>query len=306
MIGSERAGYSVYINTKDHLKLSQPTTAREIQQKMDEINNDKDLIPALVSKWHNKSYELANEIHDDTVAVTVAVWNKQKGELNFYSDGLDHSQEGIVIECSQNLENPNWLEEQGIKDNVKSVRFDETLQYCEPKSCNSWFKDFKNLEKIDGIEYLELKDCLDTGSMFENCESLKSVDLRVLNAGKVENIENMFRGCRSISEIDFNKFNTDVIAQQLSSVGLETLENCSKIGFLQDTVQQDILRVVPENIKPVFYGQDFNPRKFQEEVQKEAKDVAQKTHEARARQRGSKEPVGKDGYKVPGEDIGSR
>ena len=142
--------------------------------------------------------------------------------------------------------------------------------------------------------------------MFEGCEKLRAVDLRVTNAGNIQQIENMFKGCKSLEEIDLNKFNTDVIAQQLNTIGLETLENCKKIGFLQDTIDQDILRAVPENIKPVFYGQDFNPHKFQQDVQKEAKDVAQKTHEARVKQRESKEPVGKDGYKIPGEDIGSR
>lgn len=142
--------------------------------------------------------------------------------------------------------------------------------------------------------------------MFEGCEKLKSVDLRVVKADKIQNIENMFRGCRSLEEIDLNKFNTDVIAQQLDTIGLDTLDNCKKIGFLQDTIDQDILRAVPENIKPVFYGQDFNPHKFQKDIQKEAREVSQKAHEVKTKGRSDRGTLGKEGYKIPGEDIGSR
>lgn len=50
VIGSDLAGWSVYVNTKTHQQLSQPDIAHKLQVKMDELNNDKDLIPVLVSK----------------------------------------------------------------------------------------------------------------------------------------------------------------------------------------------------------------------------------------------------------------
>lgn len=300
--------WNLHISANDHMKLSNPQIASEVSKLMNQYVNDAELIPVLVDKWQKDSFDFANKVHDASVENTVVVWNKQEGTLNFYSDGLDHSNEGIVIECSQNLEIPEWIKEKGLCDNVKSVRFDETLQFCEPRSCDSWFKDFKKLEKIEGIEYLELKECVDTSSMFENCESLRNVDLRVVHAENIKQVENMFRGCKAIEEIDFNKFNTDIIARQLNTVGLETLENCKKIGFLQDTVGQDILRSVPENIKPVFYCKDFDPQKFQKEVQKEAREVSQKAQDVKSKTRshGDKETLGKNGYKIPGEDIGTR
>ena len=50
-----------------------PKNALKIQDKLDELNKDKEAIPALVEKWHKKSYEMANKVHDESVKKTVAV-----------------------------------------------------------------------------------------------------------------------------------------------------------------------------------------------------------------------------------------
>ena len=63
-----------------------------------------------------------------------------------------------------------------------------------------------NLETIEGLQYLQTEDVKDMGSMFLNCRSLKSVDVRFFNTAKVEDMSAMFEGCQSLKEIDIAGF----------------------------------------------------------------------------------------------------
>ena len=46
--------------------------------------------------------------------------------------------------------------------------------------------------------------------MFEDCKSLKSLDVSRFDVGNVENMGYMFYGCESLEELDVGKFKTDV------------------------------------------------------------------------------------------------
>ena len=64
-------------------------------------------------------------------------------------------------------------------------------------------------------------------SLFENCNSLKSLDLSSLAIKSTRNIEKMFKNCYSLTSIDISRFNTSNIYYMASM-----FESCSKLSSL--------------------------------------------------------------------------
>ena len=46
--------------------------------------------------------------------------------------------------------------------------------------------------------------------MFENCESLTSVDISSFNTGKLKGISSLFFGCKNLSYIDISSFPNNI------------------------------------------------------------------------------------------------
>ncbi|WP_368854997.1 BspA family leucine-rich repeat surface protein, partial [Salmonella sp. gx-f5] len=59
--------------------------------------------------------------------------------------------------------------------------FNASFANARPTSCNEWFFSCSNLTTIEGIEYLNTAKVTNMNKMFDNCESLKSLDLTKFN-----------------------------------------------------------------------------------------------------------------------------
>ena len=79
--------------------------------------------------------------------------------------------------------------------------FDESFASVRPITCGSWFAGFWYLTAIEGIENLNTSEVTSMDDMFNNCESLTSLDLSNFNTAKVTDMSFMFSECSQLETI---------------------------------------------------------------------------------------------------------
>ena len=131
-----------------------------------------------------------------------AMFDAATGTLTFSYKGF--KPEG-AYELNEGENTPKWISKNSY---VKKVVFDASFANARPASCNEWFFSCSNLTTIEGIEYLNTAKVTNMNYMFDNCESLKSLDLTNFNTENVENMSFMFRDCYALESLDLSSFNT--------------------------------------------------------------------------------------------------
>lgn len=149
----------------------------------------------------------------------------------------------------------NYVERKAIQ----TVVFDESFKHARPKSCDQWFYLFEGLTKIEHLDYLNTSEVENMGSMFSNCTSLETLDLSSFNTEKVTNmsemfvgstnlrtinlpkgfigsnvtdLNGMFRGCASLTELDLSGSNAEKVKNMGSMFyGCVALSNLNLSGF---------------------------------------------------------------------------
>lgn len=149
----------------------------------------------------------------------------------------------------------NYVERKAIQ----TVVFDESFKDARPKSCNAWFYCFEGLTKIEHLDYLNTSEVENMGSMFSKCTSLETLDLSSFNTEKVTNmlamfegsmslrtiklpkgfigsnvtdLNGMFRGCVSLTELDLSGSNAEKVKNMNSMFyGCVALSNLNLSGF---------------------------------------------------------------------------
>lgn len=149
----------------------------------------------------------------------------------------------------------NYVERKAIQ----TVVFDESFKDARPKSCNAWFYSFEGLTKIEHLDYLNTSEVENMGSMFSKCTSLETLDLSSFNTEKVTNmlamfegsmslrtiklpkgfigsnvtdLNGMFRGCASLTELDLSGSNAEKVKNMFSMFyGCVALSNLNLSGF---------------------------------------------------------------------------
>ena len=140
---------------------------------------------------------------------------------------LTFSYKGVKPEGAYDLnegENyPGWYQQ---ASKIKKVVFDASFANARPTSCNVWFFNCSNLTTIEGIEYLNTAKVTNMESMFDYCESLKSLDLTKFNTEKVTNMQGMFLLCHALTTIyASDKFVTDQV-----TYGNNMFYGCEKLN----------------------------------------------------------------------------
>ena len=110
-----------------------------------------------------------------------------------------------AYELNEGENNPEWISKNSY---VKKVVFDASFANARPTSCNEWFFSCSNLTTIEGIEYLNTAKVTNMNNMFDNCESLKSLDLTKFNTENVTSMKFMFEACTTLTSLDVSNFNT--------------------------------------------------------------------------------------------------
>lgn len=180
--------------------------------------------------------------------------NRETQTLTLYSDTkIDYWLDRLIVD-NQSL----WLDGSERKK-IKTVVFDESFKHARPKSCDQWFYLFKGLTKIEHLDYLNTSEVENMGSMFSNCTSLETLDLSSFNTEKVTNmsemfvgstnlrtinlpkgfigsnvtdLNGMFRGCVSLTELDLSGSNAEKVKNMGSMFyGCVALSNLNLSGF---------------------------------------------------------------------------
>ena len=110
-----------------------------------------------------------------------------------------------AYELNEGGNTPEWISKNSY---VKKVVFDASFVNARPTSCNEWFFSCSNLTTIEGIEYLNTAKVTNMNYMFDNCESLKSLDLTKFNTENVTSMKFMFEACTTLTSLDVSNFNT--------------------------------------------------------------------------------------------------
>lgn len=93
-----------------------------------------------------------------------------------------------------------WLDESLRAGYTKAV-FEPSFAEARPTSTGAWFFLMNNLERIDGIHYLNTSMVTDMSFMFSGCEKLTELNLIYFNTSKVESMFSMFYGCKALKTI---------------------------------------------------------------------------------------------------------
>lgn len=101
-------------------------------------------------------------------------------------------------------ESPLWMQlDERMK--IKSVVFDESFKDARPTTCVSWFLWFETLTTIEHLDYLNTSEVEYMNSMFTKCTSLETLDLSSFNTEKVTDMQTMFEGSTNLRTINLPK-----------------------------------------------------------------------------------------------------
>ena len=131
-----------------------------------------------------------------------AMFDAATGTLTFSYKGF--KPEG-AYELNEGGNTPEWISKNSY---VKKVVFDASFANARPTSCYMWFYGCSNLTTIEGIEYFNTAKVTNMNNMFDNCESLKSLDLTKFNTENVTSMKFMFEACTTLTSLDVSNFNT--------------------------------------------------------------------------------------------------
>ena len=108
---------------------------------------------------------------------------------------------------------------------TSKVVFEASFVNARPTSCYAWFRNFKNLTQIEGIENLNTENVTSMSSMFYSCSGLISLDVTNFNTANVTDMSYMFYCCYKLKEIYVSdKFVTDdVISSVYMFMGCNSL-----------------------------------------------------------------------------------
>lgn len=129
---------------------------------------------------------------------------------------------------------PRWY---SYRNYVTKVIFDKSFAEARPKSCRYWFWGYSKLRDIEGIENLNTEAVTDMGGMFNECVSLKSLDVSHFNTENVTDMYYMFRQCQLLKDLDVSHFDThNVTDMGWMFCGCYALENLDVSYFNTENV----------------------------------------------------------------------
>lgn len=134
--------------------------------------------------------------------------------LTFYYDPYKSSRNGTIYEIDKEMFEivPGWAKDFVCSTIRKAIFMPSFAEYYPHKTSN-WFYCCKNLEIIEGIQYLNTDRVTNMKGMFRYCNSLSSVDVSNFNTSLVTNMAYMFEECWAVKELDVSRFNTSNVTE---------------------------------------------------------------------------------------------
>ncbi len=100
----------------------------------------------------------------------------------------------------------NW--DESFRSEVVKVVFDDVV--TTKGSTKALFDEYTSLEKIEGLNKLDVSNVTDMDSMFLNCGSLKSIDVNKWDTSKVTNMKSLFDEC-GLTYVDVSRWDTSAV-----------------------------------------------------------------------------------------------
>ena len=102
-------------------------------------------------------------------------------------------------------EEPAWVTN---LHTITRVVFETSFANARPMTCYAWFKNFKNLTQIEGIENLNTENVTSMAKMFSFCQELSELDVTHFNTANVTDMGLLFDNCSGLTSLDVTHFNT--------------------------------------------------------------------------------------------------
>ena len=110
---------------------------------------------------------------------------------------------------------------------IEKVVIDSKFANARPTSCYYWFTNLTKIKEIEGLENLNTSEVTNMGGMFNDCESLETLDLSHFDTSNVTKMSSMFSRLKSLKTLDLSSFNTskvnDMNSMFMNSTGLTSI-----------------------------------------------------------------------------------
>lgn len=151
---------------------------------------------AYLEGYHDSEVASANA---DLFRNVYAVFDSAAGLLTFnygvMPDGDNVYEMGSTAYTTSN--HPVWYN----LSNLTKVVFNESMQDAHPTSTAHWFCHGISITEIEGLNYLNTSSVTNMEWMFNECKSLKTLDLSSFDTHQVTDMNTMFTGCSSLTTI---------------------------------------------------------------------------------------------------------
>lgn len=141
-------------------------------------------------------------------AESYAVFDAESATLTFRHDAA--KPEGAYA-LNEGSERPGWS--RLPSSIIKKVVFDASFAEARPTTCRGWFASCSSLKTVEGLANLNTEAVTDMYTMFDNCTSLKSLDLSTFNTANVTDMSRMFFSCDSLVSLNVSGFNTSKVTK---------------------------------------------------------------------------------------------
>ena len=123
------------------------------------------------------------------------------GKMTFYYDNKKADRSGTVLPHIE-----NWS---SYTDEITECVIDPSFADIKQRDLSKFFRGWKNLTSIQGIENLNTSEIKDMSRMFMGCSNLTSLDLSSFKTDNVTDMSKMFEGCSRLTSLDVSSFKTD-------------------------------------------------------------------------------------------------
>ena len=114
------------------------------------------------------------------------------------------------------------------------------------------FDGFSSLKKVTGLEYIDMRNVKSLENAFRNCYELTEIDVSSFNTSNVTTMKGMFSGCDSLAEIDgienFDMKNVNDVSGMFMDCSSLTKANIQELDLENIQINNDCFLNCPLSI----------------------------------------------------------
>lgn len=99
--------------------------------------------------------------------------------------------------------------------NVKTIDFNHCFDTSQVTNMNCMFQDCESMTSVD-VSGFDTSNVIHMEGMFSLCKSLTSIDVRGFDTSNVRNMNSMFQGCNALTSLDVSRFDTSKVRDMAS------------------------------------------------------------------------------------------